>query len=129
MSMKPILSLLAASLLFTGCATSTITNLTPSHQMRNSENLYPVEAAFDTREKALQKDTLQPYVIIGFDAYPMEPTPLLDNRWETLIPVPPNANTVNYRYKFDYEYLSVPERRKSSKLSPTYQLQIIDHGP
>jgi hypothetical protein len=129
MSMKLSLALLASALILSGCVSSTITNLTPAQQRRNAENLYPVEAAFETRERAVRKETIRPYVIVGMNAYPMDRTPLLSNRWEVLVPVPLDADQVHYRFKFDYDYLSMPQRRSSSRLSPTYQLQIENGVP
>ena len=34
----------------------------------------------------------------------MRPVPMVQNRWEGFVPVPPNENGVNYRFKFDYLY-------------------------
>ena len=56
----------------------------------------------------------------------MERTPLLTNRWETLVPVPAEKDIVTYRYKFDYEYRGFPNRQLDSKLSKYYQLFILD---
>lgn len=109
-----------------GCTTSTISNLTPSRQPRNANGLYSFEVAFATRQQSLRKETLRPQVVIGLDTYPMRPTSLVQNRWETLVPIPADKEKVYYRIKFDYDYNSVPIRRGNSKLSPPYELQIVD---
>lgn len=116
---------LLSSLLFTGC-TTTITNLTPSTQKRDPGGLYPFEVALDTTERRIREETLQPYVLIGPQSFPMQPTLMLKNRWETLIPISPDKEHVNYRFKFDYKYNSIPEPRPGSRLSRPYQLQILD---
>jgi hypothetical protein len=116
--------LLILSFLVTGCST-TITNLTPRQQIRNETGLYPFEVAWDSNERAIRKETIQPYVIIGQNSFPMQPTPMVPNRWETLIPIPHGENFVNYRYKFDYDYSSIPQRRKGSRLSPPYRLDLL----
>jgi hypothetical protein len=108
-----------------GC--STITNLTPSQYKRNKDGLYQFEVAWETRQHSIVKETIKPQVVIGFDHYPMERTPLVSNRWETLVPVPANQKIVNYRYKFDFDYLSIPVRRQDSALSEPYTLEILDH--
>ena len=127
--MKPKLSLVSSlllcSIILCGCKT-TITNLTPGTQKRAASGLYPFEVELDTREQAIQKDTLKPYVLVGSQQYPMQPTLGLKNRWETVVPISPDKEFVNYRYKFDYEYLSIPKRSPGSKLSPPYQIQILD---
>lgn len=99
---KKALILLPLMLLLAGCA-STITNLSAQRQIRNSNNLYPIEVSLDSRQQALKWDTIQPSVIIGADSYPMRPVSYLHNRWECVIPVPADVNSVTYHYKFDYE--------------------------
>lgn len=69
---KKALILLPLMLLLAGCA-STITNLSAQRQIRNSNNLYPIEVSLDSRQQALKWDTIQPSVIIGADSYPMRP--------------------------------------------------------
>lgn len=118
-------TVVVSSLLLTGCAT-TITNLTPSTQKRNADSLYPFEVVVDTGDHRIRDETLTPYVLIGPEAFPMQPTHMLKNRYETLIPIPPGKEYVNYRYKFDYRYNSIPEPRPQSRLSRPYQLHIVE---
>lgn len=115
--------LLCAALLLTGCST-TITNLTPRVQPRNSAGLYPVEIAFNSNLKALKPETIRPYVQVGEDNYLMRRTPNVKDRWETLIPVAGESATVNYRVKVDFQYDAMPEPRPNSALSAPFQLQI-----
>src|SRR5688572_33306420 len=86
--------LLLASLVCVAGCTSTITNLTPSQMSRNSTGLYPVEIAWKSREHAIKHETIKPYVIVGNEAYAMRPTPIVSNRWETVVPVPPTENLI-----------------------------------
>jgi hypothetical protein len=125
MMIRSFLALLAVLVLGSGCST-TITNLTPSRMTRNANGLYPFEVALDSNQQSLRKETIQPYVLIGLDSYPMQPTPMLNNRWETLIEIPAGRQFLEYRYKFDYQYNSFHQPRSSSKLSPPYQLQLVD---
>ncbi len=118
-------SILLASLFLAGCAT--FTNLTPQHQVRNPNNLYPVEVAFNTRQQSLCWETIQPYVLIGSEFYPMRQTPLMKNRWEGLLPVPPGASTVKYRYKFNFQYNDFGGPKTDSAFSPEYMLRIFDN--
>lgn len=115
---------LSFALLLTAC--SSITNLTPSRQARNAAGLYPVEVAWQTREQAIRPASVTPLVLVGLESYAMKPTPLVSNRWETLIPVPLDKNAVRYRFKVDYEVNAIPARRKNSLLSPEYKLEIIE---
>jgi hypothetical protein len=126
MMLARISACLILLVLSSGCATSTITNLTPSTHVRNANGLYSFEVALDSRQQSMRKETLKPYVMIGVDLFPMQPAPVLKNRWETLIPIAPDQKFVHYRYKFDFQYLTIPQRRPSSLLSAPYRLEIID---
>lgn len=124
LSVKKLLPTLLLPVLLVGC--TSITNLTPTQQTRNAAGLYPVEIAWESKRATIVKDTIAPVVQIGFESYPMRQTPLLKNRWETLIPVPVGTNYVNYRVRVDFEYNDFPARRVDSKLSQGYQLRIKD---
>lgn len=121
---NPISLLFLCGFLLAGC--STVTNLTPSQHIRNDTALYPFEVEWVSKQKALLPETVKAYVIIDFDSYPMERTRFMKNRWETLVPVPAETQELTYRYKFDYQYQGMPAPRADSKLSPPYQLTIIE---
>ena len=122
---KKLLLLLSLPLLLAGCA-SQFTNLTPLQQARNENNFYPVEVAFKCRQQSLRWQSIQPYVVVDTNFYSMQPTPLMNNRWETLLPVPPGTNLVRYRYKFDFDYNAFGGPQKDSAISPDYTLRILD---
>jgi hypothetical protein len=111
--------------LATGCST-TITNLTPRQAPRNAKNLYPFEVSLDTTQQSVKDDTVKAYVLVGSDSFPMQRTPLLSNRWETLVPAPAGSNFIYYRYKFDYLYRGIPSPKPGSLLSPPYKLELLD---
>ena len=122
---KKILPFLSV-LLLTGCA-STFTRLTPLQQPRNPNNLYPVEVAFNSQQQSLRWESIQPYVLVNGELYPLRQVPLVKNRWEGFVPVPQGVNSVDYRFKFDYKYNAVGSKPKpSSAYSATYRLTIID---
>jgi hypothetical protein len=122
---KKILPILSV-LLLTGCA-ATFTRLSPLQQPRSPNNLYPVEVAFNSQQQSLRWESIQPYVLANGELYPLRPVALVQNRWEGLVPVPPGANSVEYRFKFDYKYNAVGTKPKSnSAYSPAYRLNIVD---
>ncbi len=123
--LKRVLPLLVAPLLLAGCGT-TFTNLSAQHQVRNANNLYPVDVALASRQQSLRWNSIQPYVVVGVDKYPMRPTPLMTNRWEGLLPVPATTNVVHYHYKFDFQYNAFGAPKADSASSPEYRLQILD---
>lgn len=106
-----------------GCST-TITNLTPRQFQRNAENMYPVEVIFKSNVRAIKKNTIRPYVQIGDDNYLMRRTAVVQDRWETLVPVPADQSVSNYRIKIDYREKRGEESTPNSSLSEPYQIQI-----
>ena len=123
--LKKLLPLSLLPVLLAGCQ-ATLTNLTPQTRTRNPENLYPVEVALASRQQTLRWDSIKPQIVVGQEFYPMRPTKLMTNRWEGLVPVPPNVNIVHYRYKFDYNYNAVGAPRSDSALSKEYTLRILE---
>lgn len=123
--LKKSVPVLLLSLVLAGCATR-VTNLASLHQQRNPSNLYPVEVAFDTRQETVRWQSIRPHILVGNEALDMRPTPLMTNRWEGLIPVPLGRNSVEFRYKIDYEYNRMGKPGNDSALSHKYVLQILD---
>jgi hypothetical protein len=119
----PVLSL--SLLLLAGCATQ-ITNLTPLQQLRDTNNLYRVEAAFNTRQQTVRWQSMQPKIIVGKESYDMHTSPFMTNRWEGLIPVPPGVNSVRYHYRFDFSFNRMGEAGKDNAISQEYTLRILD---
>jgi hypothetical protein len=123
--LKKILPLLFVPLLMGGC-TATFTNLSPRQQVRNANNLYPVEVALTSRQQTLRWNTIQPQIVVGTEYYPMHPTLLMTNRWEGLVPVPPGINVVHYHYKFDFLDNSFGPQKPDSASSSEYTLRVVD---
>ena len=122
---KNVLKLLPA-LLITGCA-ATFTPLTAEQQPRDPKNQYLVETSFTSSQQSLRWDSIQVSVLANGKAYPMTPVFTLTNRWEGYVPVAPDQNTVNYRFKFDYKYNSFGKPpQPASTNSPVYTLKIAD---
>jgi len=123
--LKKILAILPI-LLLTGCAT-TFTRLTPLQQPRNANNLYPVEVLFNSSQQSLRWDSIQPYVLVNGVLYPMRQVPMMQNRWDGFVPVPPEVSSVSYRFKFDYLYNAFGQPPKpNSVFSPVYKLTITN---
>ena len=123
---KFALILAALSLVLTGCVSSRVTSLTTTRQPRNPAGVYPIEMAWDSNQQALIDGSVKPYVVIGFDQYPMRPALDIKNRFETVIPVAADKNFVVYHFKVDYEYRDFGKPSKSSRLSSSYRLDITD---
>lgn len=79
-----------------------------------------------SRQQSLRWDSIRPQIVVGDQSYPMRPTTLMTNRWEGLVPVPPDANQVRYRYKFDFDYNSMGKPKADSAMSPEYTLRVTE---
>ena len=109
-----------------GCSTTAIANLTPSRLPRKENGQYQFAVDYSARQQSLVKDTMEAFVIVGNEQYPMQRTPMLTNRWETLVPIAADQDVVTYKFRFNYQYLSIPERRSDSRESKYYQLFLLD---
>jgi hypothetical protein len=125
MKLKKFLLLLPV-LLLAGCQTGTFTRLTPNEQPRNANNLYPVEAIFQSEQQTLRWDSIKAYVLVDGQPYPMRQEQLVENRWEGFVPVPANQNRVTYRFKFDYLYNTFGAPKPNSEYSRIYTLTVLD---
>ena len=113
------------SLWLVGCS-STITNLSPTKQVRNASGMYPIEVAWDTQQQTVRTDSLTPTVVIDFENYPMRPVLGMRNRWETVVPVPASKKVITYHIRFDYLNNAFGQPQKAKLESPGYQLGIIE---
>ena len=113
------------SALLCGCITNRITNVTPAQAYRTPDDLYRIEARWDSNQRSVKEESLAPKVVVGHQMYPMRRTPDTPNRWEALVPVPAEQRFLNYRFKFDYLYQGMPEAKRDSKVSGSHQLEII----
>ena len=119
------LFLLLPIVLLAGCA-ARFTNLTPQQFVRSETHLYPFEVALKSSQQTLVWPSIQPYVVVGSDLYPMRLQPLMTNRWEAFVPVPATQNLVHYRFKFDYLVNTIGPRKPDSASSQTYSLRLLD---
>ena len=120
---KKYLPVLSLPLLLAGC-TTTFTSLTPQQQDRNANGLYPVEVALESTRQAVRWDSIRPTIVVGAQSYPMTPTPLMTNRWEGLLPVPPDKDVVRYHFRFDFTYNAFGGPKPDSAVSPEYTLRV-----
>ena len=121
-----ILIIFLTALLLGGCARATLTNLTVSSQPRDANGLYRVEIIWEDTANTVRHETVQPVVLVGTNAFPMQRTALVSNRWETLLPVAPDAQGVTYRIRVDWKFNAIPVPEANSKMSKSFQLQIKD---
>ena len=128
--MKPVRGIFLVAcvlLLGVGCTHSRITNLTPANLPRNTTGFYPVEMIWENNTHTLRHESVKPMVMVGTQVYPMKRTPLVTNRWETLVPVSAEASELRYRIKVNWEYNAVPVPDANSQRSEEFLLRISDN--
>ncbi|MDH7503417.1 MAG: hypothetical protein QHJ82_12005 [Verrucomicrobiota bacterium] len=108
-----------------GCST-TITNLTPNAAHRSPDGLYTIEARWDTNQRTMIWDSLEPYIIIDGKLIPMQKSDVLPNQWRATIEVPQQKSFVIYQFKFNYLTQGFGSKHPDSRLSRTYQLRIVE---
>jgi hypothetical protein len=123
--LKKMLLVSCLPLLLAGC-TTTFTNLTPQHQARRADNMYPVEVSMVSRQASIRWDTIKPQIAVDNELYSMRPVMLMTNRWEGLLPVPPGKTVILYRYKLNYDCSTIGGSKPGSATSPQYRLKITD---
>ena len=123
---KKWFSLTLLSALLAGCATTSITNLTPTQEPRSANGQYLVEMKLDTTQQTLRPESVAPNVVVGFDSYPMRPQIKMANRWEALVPIPPGTNVINYHFKVNYEFNKFGKPGQDSMRSSQYKLTVLD---
>ena len=120
---KASVAILSVGLLATGCAPTSV-NLTPSHPPAASTGLYPFEVQWDSPRRGIKAEDLKAYVVIGTNLFPMTRVANTPNRWEALVPLPPDKTSVPYHYKFDYRYPEIRNSSVASDLSDEYHLVV-----
>jgi uncharacterized protein YceK len=105
-----------------GC--SSITNLTPSVYPRNASGYYRVEAMWKSNERVIQPDSFKPLVMVNLQEYPMQPVPLVEDRWEAFVPIPADKDTIHYQYKFDFMKDAFHKPEGDSLKSAEYELHV-----
>ena len=123
------LAVAGLALAASGC--TSITNFSSDNHVRNVSGRYPVEIGWESNQRTVRSETLRPVVLTDYQSsqfkeHPMTPVPDAVNRWTALVPVPKGVNFLNYRVKMNFEYDKIPKPGKDSRLSPPYQLQVID---
>lgn len=122
--LRQVGTLFSLGLLLGGCTSPQISNLTPSKHIRNDEGLYHFEAAFHTRQRAIDESSIDAQVKVDQKSYPMRKTQTVQGRWESWVPIPETTDQLDYRYQFNYVYEGLLFPQKKSITSEPYRLQI-----
>lgn len=123
------LGVLGLAITATGC--TSITNYSTDHHVRNAAGQYPVEIGWSSNQRSVIPGSLRPVIQTGFNSatfreFPMTPSSEFNDRWTAMVPVPKGTNFFNYRVKVEFGYYKLAKKARDCRLSPPYQMQIID---
>lgn len=125
LKIKRVVPVCLLAIFIASCASKVITNLTPSQLPRNPSGQYLIEMKLDSNQQTLRHSSISPLVVVGFQTYKMRPTLKMTNRWEALVPVPADRDSLLYKFKVDYEYNKFSSKPgQGSLLSDEYTLTI-----
>lgn len=114
----PVLALLAAILVLSGCAKA-VKNLTPSEFPENPSNIYTLSV--EIREKkdiGVVKDSLRPKVVIDGESRLMTRSPIGDNIWEYEYKMPSGRRNAVYYFDIEYEVYTAKSTKVKSVTLP-----------
>jgi hypothetical protein len=120
--LKNLLPVLLLSLFAAGC--TSLGNLSPGQYPRNASGFYRVEASWKTREANIIPDSIVATVLVNDESYGMQRVPVVQDRWEGYIPIPPAADEIRYRFKFVFEHNQIGRHVPDSLMSPEYVIKI-----
>ena len=121
---KKLFPMVMLAVFLAGCATTNITNLTPTQYPRNPSGQYLVEMQIDSDQQTLRPESIKPWVVVGDQKYPMKQTRKTMNRWEAMIPVGADKSGIAFHYKVDYLYNKIGKAGEGTLRSPDFPLVI-----
>ncbi|MBI3884653.1 MAG: cell surface protein [Opitutae bacterium] len=98
----PALAALTALLFFSGCASMTITNLTPDKVPANPSQIYTITASFHTDNSNIAPASIKPRIIIDGSSYPMTKSTVGGDIWEFDYQLPTGRTVGSYYFLVDY---------------------------
>jgi hypothetical protein len=100
---KFLLGLGAAALaLLSGCATVTLTNLTPASLPGNPSSIYTFTLRVVSHSSAIPDGTIAPHIVLDGQNFPMHRSALGNDLYEFEYQLPPGRDKMAYYYLVDY---------------------------
>ena len=98
----PTLAALIALLFFSGCASMTITNLTPDKLPANPSQIYTITASFHSDNSNIDQSSIKPRIIIDGSSYPMTKSSVGGDIWEFDYQLPAGRTVGSYYFLVNY---------------------------
>lgn len=97
------LGVTAGLLLFAGCQSIVLTNLTPASLPENPSQIYTITLRVTPKAQSIVASTLQPRIVIDGQNYPMTRSPLGENLFEFDYQLPAGREELAYYFLVDYK--------------------------
>jgi hypothetical protein len=116
----------AASLaLLSGCATMTLTNLTPPSLPDNPSEIYTFTLRVTPKIHNIDEKSITPRIVVDGQSYPMVQSSLGDGIYEFDYQLPPGRTEVAYYYLVDYRVEGADETTGDEAYTGISQAQIV----
>lgn len=116
-----VLAATVATLLFSGCASVTITNLTSDTVPANPSQIYTITASFHPNTNSIVPDTLKPRIVIDGQSYPMTQAVAGGDVWEFEYQLPAGRTNATYYFLINYDLNSGNGTSRAELQSETLQ--------
>ena len=117
-----------AALALAGCASSTVTNMTPSALSANPSQTYTITARVKPSASNVITDSETVKIIIGGQAYKMTQTPNIDGLYEFDYKAPAGVSAIAYYFLVEYNVSNSGIVSARTDYSPLQHATIVDRG-
>jgi hypothetical protein len=91
-----------AAVLLGGCATMSLTNLTPSSQPENPSGIYTFTLRVTPKSSSVVPDTIAPHIVVGGESHDMQKNATIPGIYEFDYKLPPGQDSIGYYFLVSY---------------------------
>jgi len=91
-----------AGVLLGGCATMSLTNLTPSSLPENPSGIYTFTLRVTPKSTTVVPDTIAPHIVVGAESHDMQKSDSIPGIWEFDYKLAPGQGSIGYYYLVSY---------------------------
>lgn len=92
-----------AAVLLGGCATMSLTNLTPSSLPENPSGIYTFTLRVTPKSATVVPDSIAPHIVVGAESHDMQKSESVPGVYEFDCKLPPGQDSVGYYYLVSYQ--------------------------
>ncbi len=116
---------LAGTLLLTGCDLR-INNLTSETVPENPSGYYDIEVSIEPSGSKVVPGSVDPYIVIDGQTYPMEPSPRGPHIYKYEYRLPADRSEARYYFQINYELEKNQVTTQRQEITPVQQFRLTD---